>query len=160
MRDEARPVERARFEVREALADQERRGRTPVEKARRERERESHRRGPVRGRGRDDLVQAVLGEAAAERGIERAREGHAPSGARPRADEKPAFASISAMTRRKCAASALPPGDIRFFPPSLYSICSSFDPMRGESQKPEGTPFSNQLCRRTASTRLSVVKSE
>ena len=75
MSDEARPIERARFEVREALADQERRSRTTVEKAGRERERESHRHGPVRRRGRDDLMQPVLSEPAAKDGIEGARKG-------------------------------------------------------------------------------------
>ena len=44
------------------------------DEARRERERETHRRRPVRGRGRGDLVQGVAREPAAERRIERARE--------------------------------------------------------------------------------------
>ncbi len=65
MSDETRPVERARLEAGEMLADQERRSGTTGEKARREREREARRRRPIGGRGRDDLMQAVHGKSAA-----------------------------------------------------------------------------------------------
>lgn len=81
VRDETRPIERARLEAREGLADQQRRGWAEGEEARREREREAHRRRSVLRRGGDDLVQAILAKAAAERGIESARDRYAPGAA-------------------------------------------------------------------------------
>ena len=81
MRDEARPIERAHLAPSEALADQERRRSALGEKPRRQRKGETHRRRPVEGLGRNDLVQGVVLKPAAEGGIEGVGEGDAPRGA-------------------------------------------------------------------------------
>src|SRR5579872_7597134 len=73
-------MERAPFMGRKAFADDERRGRPKAQEPRGERQREAHRRRPVRGLSRRDLMQAVVGEPAAEGGIERARKRQAPRG--------------------------------------------------------------------------------
>ena len=85
MRGEARPVERAPFLSREAFANDKRRGWPPAQEPRGERQRKAHRRRPVLRLGRGDLVQGVVREPAAERGIERARKWQALPGplARP-----------------------------------------------------------------------------
>ena len=80
MRGEARPMERARLLIGEALADDEGRGLPPAQEPRGERERKAHRRRPVLRLCRDDLMQGVAGEAAAQRGIEGAHKGQAPRG--------------------------------------------------------------------------------
>ena len=77
-------------------------------------------------------MQRIVRKPAAQRRIERAREGEAPRGARPLAGLAPA--SISAMARRKRAIpSALPPGDIRS-KTCMFHLCSCFDPRRAGSQ--------------------------
>ena len=81
MGDQARPIEGARLLSGEAFADQERRGRPPVQEPRGERERKAHRRRPVLRLGGRDLMQAVVREPAAEGGVERAPERETPRGA-------------------------------------------------------------------------------
>ena len=81
MRDEARPVERARLACGESFADHEPRRRALVQEPRDKRQREPHRRRPVRGLSRGDLMQGVVRQPSAERRIERARQRQAARGA-------------------------------------------------------------------------------
>ncbi len=72
MREEPRPIERAGLAQREILGDDQPRRAALGHEARDKREREAHRRRPVAGARRRDLVQGVAGKPAAERAIERA----------------------------------------------------------------------------------------
>ena len=97
MRDEARPIERARFLIGEAFADDEGRGRPLAQETARRAPAQSPSPPPRPRLSRRDLMQRVVRKAAAKRRIERARErkrraGRSPAG-RP-------SASISAMARR------------------------------------------------------------
>ncbi len=157
MGDEARPVERARSRgwrssspIRSAEAGRR------LMKARGERERETHRRRPVGGAAGAISCRPSSASPPPSAESKRARERQRAARRAPRRGAKPAFASISAMTRRKRAIpSALPPGDIRFSRPSSFPICSCFEPMRGESQEggEAGAPARRNAFLRSAQTR-------
>ena len=119
VRDEPRPVERARLAQREILGDDEPRRAALGHEARDKRQRETHRRRAVAGARRRDLVQGVAGKPAAERAVERA--GQRQPGSRRARLRRPRRASISATARRKRAIpSALSPRDIRSAPYVRY----------------------------------------
>ena len=83
MRGEPRPMERAQLLIGEALADDEGRGRPPAQETRGERERKAHRRRPVLRLCRDNLMQGVAGEAAAQRKSKAREAGAAERAGRP-----------------------------------------------------------------------------
>ena len=124
-------MERARLLIGEAFADDEGRGRPLAQETRGERQRKAHRRRPVLRLSRGDLMQGVAGEAAAQRGIEGARERKPSRGQAARRPGLRLDLSDDAPQTRHPLRSAAWRHPVRVL---SFVICSCFGPKERGSQ--------------------------